>query len=213
MIAALIKKVVGESLPLSVRLREFYEKHGYQWQAENIIAIRNTEKRNNNTFSDCISIVTDSECVSFICTTVPGTTWTKELLKTYNVSGTGQYCLGFYPNLWTFGQHAGRALMQIGKASWYEDANLDKRQDAGEKVYRETYTHMDIHRRAQDGMATVDTGSAGCIVPRYHADLENILKRLGWVGVTPPDKKFNGFITDSDSFVFARELNQLIKKR
>lgn len=213
MISYLINKVIGENLPLPLKIREYYEKHGYEWQPENIIAIRNTDKKNDNTFSDCLSIVTDAECVPYICTTVPGTTWNKELLKKFNVSGTGQYCLGFYPSLWTFGQHAGRALMQIGKASWYEDANLDKKQDASEKVYRETYTHMDIHRRAQDAMPTVDTGSAGCIVPRYHADIDNMLSRLGWVGVTPPKKKFNGFITDSESFVFARDLMKLIQKK
>lgn len=213
MISELIKKVVGESIPLAQQIREFYEKHGYEWQPENIICIRNTDKKNDNTFSDCISIVTDAECVSYIGTTVPGTTWTKELLKKYNVSGTGQYCLGFYPKLWTFGQHAGRALMQIGKASWYEDTNLDKKQDAGEKVYRETYTHMDIHRRAQDAMPTVDTGSAGCQVFKYHADIDNFLNRLGWVGVTPPKKKFNGFITDTESFIFSRDLFKLIQKR
>jgi len=205
-------KIVGDSMPLALKIREYYEKHGYAWQAENIIAIRNTDKKNDNTFSDCLSLVTDSECVSYICTTVPGTTWTEKLLKEYKLSGTGQYCLGFYPDLWTFSKHNGRALKQTGKASWYEDADFNKRQDASEKVYRNTYTSMDIHRRGQDAMATVDVGSAGCIVPPYYADIDDFLNRLGWFGVTPPKKSFNGFITDSESFVFAKDLIKLIKK-
>jgi hypothetical protein len=208
-----LKDAVLGSIPLNLQIKEYYEKHGYEWQPENIIAIRNTDKKNDNTFSDCLSVVTDNEVVSYICTTVPGTTWNETLLKKFNVSGTGQYCLGFYPKLWTFGQHAGRALVQVGKADWYEDTDLDKKQGDSEKVYRNTYTHMDIHRTGIDGKPTVDQSSAGCNVPRYWADIDDLLKRCGWVTATPPKKFFNGLITDTDSFVFARDLMKLIKRK
>ncbi len=209
----LIASTIGESMPLPQKIREYYEKHGYEWQPENIIALRNTAVKNDNTFQDYLCIVTDTEARVYICTTVPGTTWNKDLLKKYNVSETGQYCLGHYVKLWGFGMHAGRAAMQVGKCSWYKDGNLNKKQDSGELVYLNTYCHMDIHRRVQDAMPTVDTGSAGCIVTRYHADLEDFLNVLGWIGVTPPKKFFNGLITDTESFVFAKDLIKLVRKK
>src|SRR6478609_5253760 len=139
MIKELIAKAIGDGMPLSQKIREYYEKHGYEWQPENIIAIRNTDKKNDNTFSDCIAMVTDTEVFACIATTVPGTTWTKERLKAKGISTTGQYCLGHYVGLWTFGEHQGRAFMQVGKCSWYEDKNLNKKQDTGDIIYHDAY--------------------------------------------------------------------------
>lgn len=209
----LISNTIGESMPLPQKIREYYEKHGYEWQPENIIALRNTAVKNDNTFQDYLCIVTDAEARVYVGTTVPGTTWTPDLLKKYKVSGTGQYCLGFYPKLWTFGQHMGRAFVQVGMCEWYEDANLDKKQDATEKVYRKAYCRMDIHRTGADGKLTIDTSSAGCQNPKYHEDMEAMLNICGWVGVTPPKKLFNGLITDTESLVFAKDLMKLVRKK
>ena len=202
-----------QAQPLTARIRAYYEKHGYEWQSENIIGILDVSKKNDNTFSDCLAIVTDSEVYAMPATLVPGTKWNGETRKKFNISQEGVYVLGFYKNLWKFGQHHGRAWVQCGKASWYVDANLNKRLDTGEKIIHDDVCAMNIHRKTQDNATTVDFASAGCFVPRRHADIENAIEMCGWqAGKNPPAKKFHGFITDTESFTLAGEIFKMIRK-
>jgi hypothetical protein len=209
----IVKKALGrvqEETSLPALIREYYRKHGYEWQEANIIAIRAVSKKNDNTFSDCLAVVTDDEVSAYVCTTVPGTTWTDETRKKWKISQEGVFCLGFYPKLWTFGQHHGRALKQVGPCDWYIDADKDKKQGAKEKVYRDSICGMNVHRKPQDGAKEVGFASAGCIVTRYHSDLDDFLNRLGWITATAPKKTFNGFITDTESFPLAGQIIEQI---
>ena len=204
---------VDKSLPLQMRIKAYYAKRGYDWQDENIIGVINTSKKNDNTFSDCFAIVTDSEVFAVQATLVPGTKWTPETRKKYSISQEGVYCLGFYKNLWKFGQHHGRAWVQCGKASWYIDENLNKKLDAGEKVIRDDCCAMNIHRKLQDNATQVDFASAGCFVVRKHSDIDNAIELCGWqAGKPAPAKKFNGLIEDSESFIFSEELFKIIRR-
>ncbi|HNA79365.1 MAG TPA: hypothetical protein PKY99_07935, partial [Turneriella sp.] len=69
---------------------------------------------------------------------------------------------------------------------------------------------MNVHRKPQDGAKEVGFASAGCIVTRYHSDLDDFLKRLGWATATAPKKTFNGFITDTESFPLAGQIIEQI---
>lgn len=205
-------KPVLEPVELAEKIQSFYLKHGHEWQPENLIALRDISKANDNTFSDCFAVVTDTQVFAYTATTVYGTKWTDATRKKFGITQEGNLCLGFYPKLWTFGMHNGRAFKQVGVCDWFIDGNLNKRLDPGEKVFRKSRTFIDIHRPGVDGQREVNYSSGGCINPRYYADLDEALRVCGWVGVTPPKKLFNGFITDTESFPYAADLLRLIKR-
>lgn len=205
--------VMSGAKPLQVRLKEWYAVQGYDWQPENLIILRKTDIPNDNTFQDCLAVVTDSGVFACIGTGVYGTKWTKETRAKYKISQEGNIVSGFYRNVWKFGMHNGKAFVQCGPLDWFVDANLNKKLDKGETVVKRDICAINIHRKTVDGAKYIDFSSAGCPNPRYHADMDTMAELCGWTEKTPPAKKFHALITESENFPFAKEFFKAIRAR
>lgn len=196
--------------PLHFAIKEFYGANKYEWQPRNILIVRDTTAKADNTFQDCFVVVGDDGLFAARCAAVPGTKWTPETRAKYGVK-EGTICPGFYPNVWRFGTHHGRALVQVGTIDWFEDTNFDKKVNAGERVVRKDICAINIHRKQLDNAKSIDFASAGCVVPQSHKAIDTIIELLGWLPSMekPPLRRFHGLIVESD-FSFFRDLMALI---
>lgn len=196
--------VMHGAVPLHEAVKTHYNVRGYTWQPENLLIIRDTSKKANNTFQDSIAVVTDSGVYAARCAAVYGTKWNPETRKKYGVQ-EGNIVPGFYRNVWRFGKHNGKAFVQVGPVDWWVDSNLDKQVTSGERVVKSDVCALNIHRKIQDNASSIDFASAGCIVPQKHSAMDSIVEICGWTGPidAPPAKKFNGLIVESDFPFFA----------
>jgi hypothetical protein len=195
-------------IPLHFAIKEFYGKNKYPWQPRNILIARDTTVKADNTFQDCIAIVGDDGVFAARCAAVPGTKWTPEKRKQYGVH-EGTICPGFYPNVWRFGQHHGKAFVQVGPIDWFEDTDFSKTVSKGERVVKSDVCAINIHRKMVDNAKTVDFASAGCVVPQAHKAIDEIIRLCGWTGERAPLTRFNGLIVEAD-FPFFKDLMSLI---
>lgn len=196
--------------PLHFAIKEFYGVNKYPWQDRNILIARDTLKKADNTFQDCFVVVGDDGLFAARCAAVPGIKWDEETRKKYGVR-EGTICPGFYPNVWRFGTHHGRAFIQVGPIDWFEDTNFDKKVSAGERVVRKDICAINIHRKGVDNAKTIDFASAGCVVPQRHKDIDKIIELCGWPRSLEkaPLRRFNGLIVEAD-FPYFKDLMALI---
>lgn len=205
-----MQTIMKGAKPLHFAIKEIYGANKYEWQPRNILIVRDTATKADNTFQDCMVIVGDDGLFAARCAAVPGTKWTPETRKQYGVR-EGTICPGFYPNVWRFGQHHGRAFIQVGPIDWFEDTDFDKKISKGERVVRKDVCGINIHRKSVDNAKLIDFASAGCIVPQKWAAIDTIIDLCGWPKnlERAPLRRFNGLIVGSD-FPYFKDLMALI---
>lgn len=223
MIDALIKKVIGENLPLQTRIEDYYIQHGMKWEEANLIGIRAAKDFYTNKFLDLLCIVTDKEVLALRATTVPGPNWTPENCKKFGVTYTAVVCLGYHESTFGFANHRdhppGQALRARTKLACFRDLDRDSKMGSKEGPYFEPpNSGMDIHAlsasHAQSGAVStekVNFASAGCQVAQSRTLF--LSRFMPMLYATKEAKKgaaarFSYFLT-TDAMPFYKELKSL----
>jgi len=210
--------IFNTSLPLHIRIKQYYALHGMEWGEANIIGVRLAKDYYTNRYLDLLCLVTDADCLVLKATTVPGPFWTTENQKKFGVY-PAVLCLGYYPKSHGFTNHKGHpkqmALGQRVKLPCFKDTNRDSAMQKIEGPYLEPASAgMNIHTQFEgDTDDKVNFASAGCQVAQNRAlFLGEFMKTLH---ATKEAKKganarFDYFLTD-ESFEFSGELKRLAK--
>lgn len=173
--------------PTAEQIKKAFIKKGYELRTGeyelNIIGIRN-DNAQPNSFDDTICVLFkdeygDNTLVCFPATTDPGTYWLEHPM---NTQGCAIMQEGYYPHVYTIGQHKGyKALQQIGNIHYVRDNNKDDVLDfdAQKKVIGNFATnihHADVWEKSTE----VDKWSAGCQVIQkgWHEFIELCEKSL-----------------------------------
>ena len=170
-----IMGIVGESMPLVLKVQDYYAKNGMKFEDVNMIGIRLAEDFYTNKFLDVLAIATDSEVFALRATTVPGPKWTPENCKKFGVSYPAVMCLGYHEKTFGFANHRdhppGQALRAKVKLACYRDNDRDSKMSAAEGPYFEpANSGMDIHAQSiGDTDDAVNFASAGCQVAQSRA--------------------------------------------
>ena len=221
MIKNAVSKVLGivnGSIPLPLRIREYYVQHGMEFGDANIIGVRLAKDFYTNKYLDLLCLVTESKCIVLNATTVPGPLWTAENQKKFGVY-PAVLCIGYYQKSHGFTNHNGHpkqmALGQRTKLPCFKDLNRDSVSQGIEGPYFEPASAgMNIHTQMDgDTDDKVNFASAGCQVARNRAAF--LGEFMTTLHSTNEAKKgaaarFDYFLTD-ESFEFSNELKKLAK--
>lgn len=178
---------MNEKLRLKVLNTDFqklFKSKGYVYFTNggynlNIIGIRSSEHKDNNTFDDIILVdYKNNSGVEFkfihAITTNPGV---KSLKNPINSKGCAILVPGQYRGCWTIGYHKGtyRALVQCKPVKVYRDKNKDNILDMSDDDIDEGIFGINIHKAGKDSKI-VDNWSAGCQVFANEDDFNTFME-------------------------------------
>ena len=162
-------------------IKALYGKKGYPFYSSefdlNLFGFRN-QSPVVDTFDDILGaawIDADGKgnCAIFSGTTKPGIDWLQNPMA---ATGTAIVKAGYYPSLWTPGDHHGyRALVQNGDVTVYRDNNRDGKIDLIPGTEETGNFGINMHHAGLTDGDEVGKYSAGCQVFTHIADFNFIM--------------------------------------